>query len=156
VLEIDIPGLGRQIYEILVLDFNGTLALDGIIPRTVRESLSTLSKHLDIHILTSDTFGTVREQCRGLPATVHVLSGDCHTEEKEEYLKRFEPQKIIAIGNGANDRLLIEKSHLGIVVIGPEGCFPETLLRADVVVSNIDAALGLLLNPQRLIATLRR
>ncbi|MCR4441740.1 MAG: ATPase P [Peptococcaceae bacterium] len=154
-LEVDIPGLGRQNFEILVLDYNGTLALDGMLLQSTREALTALSDLLEIHILTSDTFGTVQEQCKLLPVTVHVLKSGNHAEEKAQYLNRFAPQKIVAIGNGANDRLLIEKSHLGIVVMGPEGCSARTLQQADVVVSHIDAALGLLLNPKRLAATLR-
>jgi len=41
-------------------------------------------------------------------------------------------------------------------VMGDEGCSKETLLASDIVVKEIVSAMGMLLNPKRLIATLRR
>ena len=51
---------------------------------------------------------------------------------------------------------MIEHAALGIAVIGPEGSAVTSLLRADIAVSDIRAALELLVHPKRLIATLRR
>jgi soluble P-type ATPase len=51
---------------------------------------------------------------------------------------------------------MLEKAGLGVFVIGPEGSAVEALLKADVVVPNICAALELLIHTKRLIATLRR
>jgi soluble P-type ATPase len=63
---------------------------------------------------------------------------------------------VVAIGNGANDALMLEHAALGILVMGGEGAAVEALLRARVVVTDICEALDLLLFPKRLIATLRR
>lgn len=64
-IQVLIPGRGALSLEILVLDYNGTLALDGQMFESVRESIQQLSSFLEIHILTSDTFGTVEQQCSG-------------------------------------------------------------------------------------------
>ncbi|TGE32913.1 HAD family hydrolase [Desulfosporosinus sp. Sb-LF] len=155
-IQVDIPGRGTMNLEVLVLDYNGTLALDGQIFKSVRESLSRLSLFLEIHILTSDTFGTVEQQCSGLPVQVTLLESTDHTQEKADYLLQFGPREIVAIGNGANDQLMLERAHLGIAVIGFEGACMQALQSADLVVNKIEDSFGLLLVTQRLKATLRR
>ena len=155
-IQVAIPGRGAMNLEVLVLDYNGTLALDGQMFESVRESLSLLSPFLEIHILTSDTFGTVEQQCKGLTVQVKVLENIDHTQEKADYLLQFGSREIVAIGNGANDQLMLEKAHLGIAVIGFEGASTKTLKSADLVVNKIEDGLSLLLKTQRLKATLRR
>lgn len=155
-LHVDIPGLGSFDLEVLILDYNGTLACDGILAEPVKEGIRRMAELLEIHVLTSDTFGTVASQCRELPVQVKVLESPNHTSEKAAYLNQFSPRHVAAIGNGANDRLMLERAQVGIVVIGAEGCSTNALMAADVAVNRIEDALGLLLKPQRLVATLRR
>lgn len=155
-IQVAIPGLGTLKLEVLVLDFNGTLGLDGQMLEPVKANLHQLSPYLEIHILTSDTYGTVIQQCEGLPAHVNVLETVEHDKEKANYLLQFGAREIVAIGNGANDALMLEQAHLGIAVIGFEGAASRTLIAADVVVHQIEDAFGLLLETKRLKATLRR
>ncbi|AAB98055.1 hypothetical protein MJ_0073 [Methanocaldococcus jannaschii DSM 2661] len=73
-----------------------------------------------------------------------------------EELKKENPnKKIIAIGNGNNDELLLKNADLGICVIGDEGAWSKTILSSDIVVKDINDALDLLLNENRLKATSR-
>lgn len=155
-IAVNIPGKGTITLQVLVLDYNGTVALDGEMFQSVKDYLLSLSPFLEIHILTADTHGTVSRQCQGLPVQVNVLASNDHTTEKGEYLQQFNTKEIIAIGNGANDRMMLERAELGICVIGSEGASMPTLLSADLVVNKIEDALGLLIEPQRLKATLRQ
>jgi soluble P-type ATPase len=50
---------------------------------------------------------------------------------------------------------MLRAAALGIAVMQGEGAAVETLLAADVAAPDIQSALGLLLNPARLVATLR-
>jgi soluble P-type ATPase len=154
-IQVNIPGKDSLNLEILVLDFNGTIALDGEMLEPVKGDLLRLSPFLKIHILTADTFGSVLRQCQGLPIQVKVLESMDHTTEKADYLLKFSPQEVIAVGNGANDHLMLKRAQLGIAVIGFEGVSVPTLLSADLVVNKIEDAFGLLINPQRLTSTLR-
>ncbi len=154
-ISVNIPGRGLFNLEVLVLDFNGTLALDGELLAPVADNIRALAKQLEIHILTSDTYGTVARKCKGLPVQVKVLESAEHSKEKAAYLSRLGAREIVAVGNGANDRSMLEHAYLGITVIGTEGCSARTLLASDIVVTKIEDAFGLLLNPQRLVATLR-
>ena len=154
-IQVSIPGRGTMSLEVLVLDYNGTLALDGEMFESVKETLSRLSPFLEIHILTSDTYGTVVRQCEGLPIQVNVLKSTEHVKEKADYVLRFGNREVVAIGNGANDQLMLKHAHLGIAVIGFEGASTQALLSADLIVHSIEHALGLLIETQRLKATLR-
>jgi soluble P-type ATPase len=62
----------------------------------------------------------------------------------------------LCIGNGANDASMFEEADLAITVAGREGCAASTLLKSDILIDNILDALDLLLNPNRMIATLRK
>jgi len=55
---VDIPGRGRLEIAYLVLDLNGTLALDGVVPAAVLERLQALSNEVQVHVITAETFGT--------------------------------------------------------------------------------------------------
>ena len=155
-INVIIPGRGALNLEVLVLDYNGTLALDGQMFGSVRENLIRLSSVLEIHVLTSDTFGSVEQQCAGLPVQVNLLKSLDHTQEKADYLLQFGSREIVAIGNGANDRLMLGQANLGIAIIGFEGASLQALQSADLVVNKIEDGFGLLLETQRLKASLRR
>jgi soluble P-type ATPase len=155
-IEIDIPGVGQVKLEKLLLDYNGTLALDGTPLEGVRERLERLQAQLELYLVTADTFGTVREEMAGSGVELLVLESDDHTGEKRELLERLGAECTVAIGNGNNDRLMLEASVLGMAVLGPEGCAADTLRSADLLCASIGDALDLLLHPRRLVATLRR
>ena len=56
-IRLDIPGWGILRLEHLVLDLNGTIALDGEVLAGVPERLPALSESLNIHLVTADTQG---------------------------------------------------------------------------------------------------
>jgi len=153
--ELDIPGFGLIRLEHLVSDFTGTLSVDGKLVTGVRERLSRIAEFLNIHILTADTFGRAREELRGINCEVHILTGEDHDIQKEEYVKRLGPDKVIAFGNGNNDRRMLRAARVGIAVCLNEGCSIDALESADIAVNSPLDALDLLLNPKRLKATLR-
>lgn len=154
-LEIDIPGYKHLRLQHLVLDFNGTLGCDGRLLEGVKEALGALSPRLTIHILTADTFGTVRQEFNDLACMVSVIHAGNEDEAKLRYLERLGSEKSICIGNGCNDKLMLKHAAVGIAVVGREGAAAEALMAADIIVVGILNALGLLLSPRRLLATLR-
>ncbi len=153
---IEIPGRPALELEHLVLDFNGTLALDGQLLGGVAGRLKRLATHLSLHVLTGDTFGGAWEQLVGLPCTVTVLDFADQAMAKQRYVEQLFPGRTACIGNGHNDRLMLSCAALGIAVMQGEGLAVPTLLAADLVVPSILDALDLLLNPLRLTACLRQ
>ncbi|MDR1487300.1 MAG: ATPase P [Deltaproteobacteria bacterium] len=155
-LQIDVPGQSQAlVLEHLILDYNGTMAVDGVLNQDIRPALNSLAQKLTIHVVTADTFGAAEANLSGLDVKFVKLTNRRQAEAKLDYLIALGAQKSVCIGNGRNDRLMIKTARLGIAVIGPEGACGKSVSNADVVVSDIASALNLLLNPLRLTATLR-
>ena len=152
---INIPGFGNLSLEHIVFDYNGTLAVDGMPVPGVRKRLTTLSEFVNIHVVTADTFGKVQKEMDGVPCKVTILPLENQDTGKREFVEALGAQATVSVGNGRNDRLMLEVAALGIAVILEEGASAMTLASADVVCKDIHAALDLFENPKRLIATLR-
>jgi soluble P-type ATPase len=154
-IEITIPGEGKIQLEHLVMDYNGTLACDGNLLDGVAARITELAACLTIHVITADTFGKVQAGMAGLPAIVRILPATGQGHAKMAYVAQLGRSRVVAVGNGRNDKLMLQAAALGIAIVGPEGASMEALQHADVVTPGIHVALDLLLHPLRLVATLR-
>lgn len=154
-LRLDISGWGELKLEHLVLDYNGTIAEDGVLVPGVAERIRTLAEKMTVHVLTADTHGGCRENLAGLPVRITVLESAPEDEAKAEAVERLGPDRTACLGNGQNDRLMLQKAALGVAVLGPEALAVGTLVAADLVVADALAGLDLFLKPRRLTATLR-
>lgn len=143
---------GPTAFTRLVLDYTGTLSLDGALLPGVAERLERLAADLRVTVLTADTFGTAREALKSLPVEVRIIGNGA---EKAEAVSAMGPEEVIAIGNGRNDIPMMEVAGLSVAVLGPEGAAADLLACADVVTRDIGDALDLILHPLRLKATLR-
>jgi len=154
-MKLSIPGYGEVHLEHLVLDYNGTLACDGVLLPGVGEKLRILSNVVEVHVVTADTFGKVKEELDGLPCSVVVIPEENQGETKRDFVKNLGSESVVSIGNGRNDGLMLQEAALGIALIQQEGASTRSLQAADVVARSISDALELLLKPLRLTATLR-
>jgi soluble P-type ATPase len=154
-LDIAVPGFKELRLEYLILDYNGTIACHGQLLAGVREKLEALAPHLEIHLLTADTFGTVKDQVARLPARLIVIPPGDQAQAKRDHVRGLGCERTVALGNGRNDRLMLQEAVVGICVLLGEGSAVEALMAADVVAPGILAALDLLLVPDSLKATLR-
>jgi P-type E1-E2 ATPase len=156
-IELQIPGRGIIELEYAVLDVSGTLTVDGQLIKGVDSLIAQLRGKLEVRLITADTHGKQAEIDRQLKFSADRLKPGGHErEQKADYVRALGTHNAVAIGNGANDADMLKAAALGIAVIGHEGAAFELLTAADVVTHNIFDAIGLLLYPKRLIATLRR
>ena len=155
VIEVDVPGFGAIAIAHLVLDFNGTLACDGGLLPGVSEGLAALAPKLSIHVLTADTHGTAAAALAGVPCALEVVGRTDQAEAKRRFIAALGADRVVAIGNGRNDRLMLAEARVGIAVVQSEGASGETLAAADLIVPTIVDALELLTHPMRLVASLR-
>jgi P-type E1-E2 ATPase len=155
VICLDIPGRGILELEHLVLDLNGTIALDGEVLAGVPERLAALLEKLPVHLVTADTQGRAAVIAEQLQVRLVLVTPGDEAEQKRALVERLGAERVVAIGNGANDAGMLRAAALGIAVLGPEGLAVEALQAADVV-ATIHDALDLLLHPRRLVATLRK
>ena len=154
-LEIDIPGFGAVKIEHLVSNFTGTLSFNGKLIPGVEKKLNKLASFMDIHVLTSDSFGASRSELKNVRCETHILKGEYHDLQKEEYVENLGATSVVAFGNGNNDRKMLRVARVGIAVAEGEGCAVDIMMAGDVHVTSIINGLDLLLNPKRLKATLR-
>jgi P-type E1-E2 ATPase len=154
-LDVTIPGHGQHQFAHLVLDLNGTLTVDGQIEPSTADRIRQLCGSIRLHVVTADTRGTGTEIAERLGLDLYRLRSGQEATQKRDYVTSLGVTKVVALGNGANDVLMLKAATLGIAVLGPEGLATACLTAADIVVPGITAGLDLLLHPQRLTATWR-
>lgn len=155
-LEIVIPPRGTLRLEYLVLDVNGTIALDGQLIPGVGERLDELGDLLGLWLVSADTQGTLSSLAAGLQVQVRRVEPGDEAAQKAELVEELGAWRVVAVGNGTNDAAMLRRAALGIAVMGGEGLAVACLEAADVITPGIGTALDLLLRPRRLTATLRR
>ncbi len=155
-ISLEIPGRGAFRFQHLVSDVNGTLAVDGRLISRVAERLRAIQKNLTLHLLTADTHGKQAEIDRILGLQAVRVRGGHEAEQKAAFVRQLGAEATIALGQGANDALMLKEAALGICVLSEEGTAVEALLAADILVPDTLTALELLLHPTRLLASLRR
>ena len=155
-IELNIPGRGNFSLEHFVMDVNGTLAVDGILLDGVAKRISALRNRLTVHLLTADTHGgqATIDHLLSLQA-VRIRQGD-EAGQKAAFVRQLGAERVVAIGQGANDAQMLKTAALGICVLSVEGLAVETLTSADLIMPDILSALDLFDKPLRLIASLRK
>ena len=150
----DIPGFQPIEVEHLLLDYNGTIAKDGIMPESVRSLIARLSEKLQVTVLTADTHGTVRAQCEGLDVHVETFPRAGAAQCKRDYAQGLQGGAA-CLGNGFNDILMFDECALSIAVMDAEGACAKLIPHADILVRSMEEGLEMLLVPDRVRATLR-
>jgi P-type E1-E2 ATPase len=154
-LEMNIPFFGLLRLQYLVLDVNGTIALDGQLLPGVSERIGRLNAMLEPSLVSADTQGTLSILADSLKIKAKRLDPGNESIQKAEWVESLGPARVVAIGNGANDAEMLRRAALGIAIMGNEGLSTKSLDAADVLAPSIETALDLLLLPRRLMATLR-
>ena len=155
-LEIQFPEKPAFQLKSLVCDVNGTLALDGVLINGVAEVAAKIKEKLEITLLSANTTGSVKTIANELGVAFHVIRPGHEAEQKAEFLHSLGENSTVAIGQGANDVLMLRNAALGICVLSREGTAVTALTAADIVVPDILAAFEILQNPLRITATLRQ
>ncbi|MCD4673490.1 MAG: HAD family hydrolase [Anaerolineaceae bacterium] len=155
-LNIDIPGRGQFHLEHLVLDVNGTLAVDGQLIDGVAQALAALQGLLRVHLVTADTHGHQTEIDRQINLQAVRLAKGNEAQQKASYVRKLGADSVVAIGQGANDAGMLAAAAIGVSLISVEGLAVETLQSADLLMPDILSALALFQNPMRMVASLRK
>ena len=153
-MKYDIPGQGEIELKTIILDLNGTLSVAGVVPEGVKERLDQL-KEIGYKVLFFT--GNTRNDADNLATNLGIEWKLAKTaEDKRDLALELEPETCASIGNGLIDSELMKVVKLGIVTLQAEGVHIQTLLNSDIVVPTINDALDLFIDPQRLIATMRK
>jgi len=154
-IELNIPGKGELQLDNLMLDFNGTLACDGEVLDGVKERIEALSEKYNVVVVTGDSHGTAKEQLKSFKCAVHVIGPEEQGQQKLKFLRSLGDSVTACIGNGMNDKYVLQAAALGVIVCLQEGAAAASVTNADIVCRDILDALDLFLNPLRIVTTLR-
>lgn len=154
-MKVDIPGFKVLDLDYLVLDYNGTIAVDGTIADDMKERLIELAERFRIYVVTADTHGTARAACEGLPVEVLTFPSADAAAEKKKIVERLGGERCVCMGNGRNDVLMCRIAGLAVAVMDAEGVCGGLIAESDMCVRSMQEGLELLMNEKRLIATLR-
>jgi soluble P-type ATPase len=154
-LLLTIPGREHIKLTHIILDFNGTIAIDGRLIAGVADVINRLSDVLQFYIVTADTYGTAESELADVNCNIINLSQLEQYRDKLDVLLALGKLHTACIGNGFNDHRILKESVLGIALLQQEGLNIQALLSCDFVCHSILDALACLENPSRIKATLR-
>jgi len=151
----EIPGNKKIEIKNVVLDYNGTIAIDGKLIEGVGTLINELSGDINFHVITADTFGSVKNELANVNCKMVIIPNNNQDESKLNYLLALGKDTTLCVGNGKNDKLMLKEAVLGVALIQNEGVCVETLLSADIACNSILDVFAFFKSPGRLIATLR-
>ena len=154
-MRIEIPGCDAMEIKAVVLDYNGTIAVDGQLIAGVGDMINELADLVDFHVITADTYGSVERALARIRCKRVKIPGDKQDRRKLDYLLSLGKDTTICVGNGKNDRLMLKASAIGIALIQDEGACMEAVLAADIVCKSIMDVFAYFKTPGRIRATLR-
>lgn len=154
-LKYEIPGRATIEIENIVLDYNGTIAVNGELIPGVDKLINELAQSAKVHIVTADTYGTVREACAHINAEVITFPTDSAGQSKREIVQGLGAERTLTVGNGYNDIPMFEIAGLSIAIIEGEGTSGKLLAQADIVARSILEGLTIALQANMVKATLR-
>jgi P-type E1-E2 ATPase len=153
-ITIQRPGQEPLEIDFILIDFEGTLALDRRVHPKTKDKINLLSKRTKIYILTTGEKENVDETLNKVKAEIIYLTEGKSSQQKLDLVRQVGEERTVVIGNGIDDALMIEEAGFGICVLSKEGISLETMKKADVLFTNILEALDFLLKPLRQKATL--
>jgi soluble P-type ATPase len=151
---ITVPGWGSVELENLVLDLNGTLTESGdFIPGVVDYLERLRAKGFKVYVLSGDTRGVLQQTFELSPDIEAVVTETA--EDKKRFVESIGAETTVCVGNGNIDVEMFKVAKLSICTVQAEGAATKAVLHANIVVTHISHALEILLDPDKLIATLR-
>ncbi len=150
------PGQESIEIDYILIDFEGTLALDGRVHPKAKDKINLLSKRTKIYIFAKGEKEKIEETLRRVKAELFFLKEEDSSSKKLDLLLNLGAPRAVVIGNGLDDVPLMEEAGLSMVIIGKEGTSGKLIQTADLVFTNIVDALDFLLKPLRQKATLCR
>lgn len=152
---LEIPGREKIEIKNVMLDYNGTIAIDGYLIKDVDKTIDELADIINFHVITADTYGSVEKALANTKCKVVKIPKEKQDKSKLNYLLTLGKETTLCVGNGKNDRLMLKESVLGIALIQDEGLCVESLLAADIVCKSIMDVFAYFKNPNRIKAILR-
>jgi soluble P-type ATPase len=153
-MKYQVTGVGEIEINTIVLDLNGTLAVNGIIPAGVEEKLNKLKElGFEIILFTGNQRGDAQVQCDRLGIDFKQAKT---SEEKEALFLEYDVETTAAIGNARIDLGKFKHAKVSVATLQAEGIHTGILSEVDVIVPTINDALQFFIDADVFGATMRR
>lgn len=150
----NVPVVGEIEINTIVLDLNGTLAVNGEIVPGSKEKIAELNKlGFKIILFTGDQRGNAKEICDDLGIEFYKAG---NSEEKEKIFLTLDLEKTAAIGNARIDVGKFKHAKVSIATLQAEGIHTGILSDVDVIVPSVIDALNFFIDPNIFCATMRK
>jgi len=147
-------GVGEIELTNIILDLNGTLAINGKLVEGVKNRLVKLKQMgFNLYLFTGDQRGNAIDLASEISIKVQKATT---SDEKEALTMKLETEKTVAIGNARIDIGTFKSCKLRIGTLQAEGIHTEILPYIDILVPSINDALDLLINSDVFNATMRK
>jgi soluble P-type ATPase len=148
-----VPEVGDIEIKTIVFDLNGTLQVNGEVPKGVKERIEKL-KLLGFKLVFFS--GDVRGNA---PKVAEELGIDFiptfNSQDKEREFLKFDTKTTAAVGNARIDIGTFKHAVLSIATLQSEGIHVEILKYVDVIVPGINDALDFFINEGTFKGTMR-
>ncbi len=151
---IERPGQEPLEIDHLLIDFEGTLAMDRRVHPKAKDKINLLSKRLKIYIFVKEEKERAEEVLKKVKAEIIFLNKGEASKQKLELIQSLGSFRTAVIGNGIDDLSIIKEAALGMVILGKEGTSGALIQIANLVFTDVIDALDFLLKPLRQRATL--
>lgn len=150
-----IKGPNKEIINIenIILDLNGTLAVNGQVSEKAKKLVVKLKQlGYKLILISGDIRGNAKTVAEELDLGLYL---GANSSEKAKQMKRFDKEKTAAIGNARIDIGTFENAKISIATLQSEGIHSGILNYVDLIVPSIEDALNLFIDVKSLEATLR-
>jgi soluble P-type ATPase len=149
-----IPHVGTIEIDTIVLDLNGTLSVHGRMVEGAQKRIGMLKKlGFKIILFSGDQRGHAADLCKRLGIEFRKAETSA---DKEKFFLGLDTDHTAAIGNARIDIGKFKHAKLSIATLQAEGIHVGILPHVDIIVPTINDALDLFLDPNALIATMRK
>jgi len=149
-----IPEIKDIEINTIVLDLNGTLSVNGVIPEDVKEALKELKdRGFRILLFTGDQRGTAANLCADLG--INFVKCRNAYEKEQAFHDKCSLEKTAAIGNARIDIGTFKQAKISIATLQAEGIHAGIIEHVDVIVPTVLDALNFFLDEHTLCATMR-
>ncbi len=147
------PNNSELFIETIVLDLNGTLAVNGKVSEETKSRILKLKSMAYRLVLIS---GDIRGNASVIAEDLEIeLFLGANSQEKAEQMQQFDKDKTAAIGNARIDIGTFDNAAISIATLQSEGIHSGIINHVDLIVPSIDDALNLFIDIKSLEATLR-
>lgn len=143
-MDYNVQGVGKITIDTVIFDLNGTLAVNGKLVEGVKDRIERLKNEgFRVYVVSTDHRGNGKELADDLG--IEFIYAET-TNDKEDFIREFDPEMVAAIGNARVDIGLFDYARISIATMQAEGIHAAIFRFVDIIVTSVNDAIDILLD----------